>query len=157
MLATTHAIVAGTIATQTQDITSAVSLSFISHFILDAIPHWDIGTNWRGRPKWVTGVLAILDTVVGFALTIFLFHQSVALFILIPAIAASMLPDWLETPWYIFFAAPNKKKPKARASFWEKLCFRIYKMENTVHAKTSFSFGIITQLTTIAFFLILLT
>lgn len=156
MLATTHAIVAGTIASQTQDLTSAVSLSFISHFMLDAIPHWDIGTDWRTRKKFITGLFAILDTLVGFILGIFLFHQSVPLFILIPAIAASMLPDWLEVPWYIFFASAKKKEPKKNASFWEKLSFRIYKTENTIHAKTSLPLGFITQLVVILFFLVLL-
>lgn len=156
MLATTHAIVAGTIASQTQDLTTAVSLSFISHFMLDAIPHWDIGANWRTRRKFITGVLAIVDTLVGFGLAIVLFGQSVPLYILIPAVAASMLPDWLEAPWYLFFAAPQKKQPKRTASFWEKFFFWIYKTENAIHCKTPLPLGFITQLIVILFFLVLL-
>ena len=156
MLATTHAIVAGTIAAHTQNPVTAISLSFFSHFVLDAIPHWDFGTDWRKRSKWMTGAIAIADTVMGFVLGILLFKNVVPLPLLCIVIAVSMLPDWMEAPWYIFFAAPKKKEPGKKAGFLEKLCFGIYKTENAIHSKTTFPFGVLTQFAAIAFFLVLL-
>ncbi|HCM82352.1 MAG: hypothetical protein UW37_C0035G0006 [Candidatus Gottesmanbacteria bacterium GW2011_GWA2_44_17] len=156
MLETSHALVAGAIAGHTKDPATAVSLSFLSHFIMDAVPHWDFGTNWRGRRKLYTGLVAIIDVIVGFGLGYLIFGQTVPLPLLFAAIAASMIPDWLETPWYIFFANHQKKQPAKQAGFPEKLAFGIYKLENQFHNKTKFPLGVITQIVTVAFFFVLL-
>ena len=156
MLETTHAIVAGAIVSHVKDPGLAISLSFISHFIIDAVPHWDFGTNWRGRRKLYTGIFAIADVMVGFSVGYLLFGKTVPLPLLFAGITASMIPDWMEAPWYIFFAHKNKKGPAANAGFFEKLTFGIYKIENTFHSKTGYPLGVITQIVTIGFFLFLL-
>lgn len=156
MLETTHALVAGAIASQTKDPALAISLSFLSHFIMDSVPHWDFGTRWRDRRKLYTGVFAIVDVIVGFGVGYLVFGQTVALPLLFAVITASMIPDWLEAPWYIFFAKHEKKHPGPRAGFFEKLTFGIYKIENQFHNKARFPLGVVTQIITVAFFFYLL-
>ena len=149
-------LVAGAIATKFSDPATATILALTSHFIMDSVPHWDFGTNWRARPKHVTGALAIAETVIGFTVAYTVFAEKVAVPLLTLAMIASVLPDWLETPWYIFFANHKKKTPATHAGFLEKLCFGIYKVENVLHTKAGFPFGVITQIATVAFFLLLL-
>ncbi|MEK7129409.1 MAG: hypothetical protein AAB803_00165 [Patescibacteria group bacterium] len=156
MTATAHALVAGAIASKFADPLTASGLSLISHYIMDSIPHWDFGTNWRLRPKTVTGTLAIGETLFGIALAFWLFSKSAPALTLAACIFASLLPDWIETPWYIFFASAKKKEPSGRAGFVEKLSYRIYKIQNDFHAKAQLPFGLITQVVTVGFFLYLL-
>jgi len=156
MLETTHALVAGAIVTHTKNPATAIVLTFLSHFIMDAIPHWDFGTNWRERRKLVTGLIAIGDVIVGFIAGYVFFGQFVSLPLLFTVIAVSMLPDWIEAPWYIFYANHTKKMPAKNAGFLEKLAYGIYKTENAFHRKTNFSVGMITQIVTVGFFLFLL-
>lgn len=156
MTATAHALVAGAIAVHVGDPVLASVLAFGSHFIMDAVPHWDIGTNWRSRSKSTTGALALIDTILGITVAYFLFAGKAPLPVLALAVFFSLLPDWLETPWYIFFAHHKKREPAKNAGFWEKLAFGIYKMENSCHAKAQFPIGALTQLVTVAFFLTIL-
>src|SRR3989304_10373917 len=100
--ATADAIVTGAIAQKFPDPFLAPLLAFVSHFVMDAVPHWDFGTNWRSRTKTKTGVVAIFDTILGFSLAYFLFAGKVESLPLILALIAGNLPDWLEAPYYIF-------------------------------------------------------
>ena len=156
MTATAHALVSGAIAASVQNPSLAIPLAFVSHFVMDAVPHWDFGTNWRSRTKTKTGVVAIFDTILGFSLAYFLFAGKVESLPLILALIAGNLPDWLEAPYYIFFARQDKKQPGGGAGRWEKLTYAIYKTENVFHAKAQFPLGIITQAATVGFFLLLL-
>lgn len=156
MTATAHALVAGAIASKFPDPATASTLAFTSHFIMDAIPHWDMGTHWRKRGKFTTGVLAIGETILGITVAYLVFGGKIGLPLLVPVVVFSLLPDWLETPWYIFFASPMHNQPEKNAGFWERLTYRIYKLENVFHAKAIFPLGVITQIVTVTFFLVLL-
>ena len=156
MTATAHALVAGAIASKFTDPVTASALALTSHFIMDAVPHWDVGTNWRKRSKNATGLFAIIETVVGILVAYYFFGSRASFPLLSLAIFFSLLPDWLETPWYIFFAGQKKHEPSKNAGMWEKLTFRIYKTENAFHTKAQFPFGVITQIATVIFFLVLL-
>lgn len=156
MTATAHALVAGAIYRAIPNPILSVPLALASHFIMDAIPHWDFGTDWRSRSKKMTGAFAIVETVLGITLAYFLFHGKGAGVPLLATIIASELPDWLEAPWYIFFANHQKHKPGKGAGFWEKLTYRIYQTENVFHAKANYPFGVLTQIATVLFFLVLL-
>ncbi len=157
MTATAHALVGSAIATAVPDPVARVILIVSSHFLLDMIPHWDFGTNWRNRPKHVTGAIAILDTLIGFALAYAFFYNSLGMPWIVLAPALANLPDWLEAPWYMFFARSNKTQPSASASPLEHLAFRVYKIENLFHTKADQPLGIVTQIATVAFFLFLLS
>jgi hypothetical protein len=124
---------------------------------MDVIPHWDFGTNWRGRSKAATGFIAIADTIIGFTVTYFLFRGKVATPLLFAAMSIGNLPDWMEAPYYIFFASQKKEQLDGTATFWEKVTYRIYKMENVFHTKAQFPFGFITQIATVLFFFALLS
>ena len=157
MTATAHALDAGAIASKFPDPVTACSLALASHFIMDTVPHWDVGTNWRKRSKYATGLFAIGETVIGITIAYFLFGAKVPLSLLSVTVLASLIPDWLETPWYIFFARQGKGEPRPRAGIWERLSYQVYKIENHFHAKAQFPLGAITQIGTVVFFLILLT
>lgn len=156
MIAIVHALVGASIASKVADPVTGSALALTSHFFMDCIPHWDFGTHWRKRPKCMTGVVASLDTIIGITLAYLLFGGKVSTPYLLFAVILSLLPDWMETPWYIFFATPQKQKPSTKAGFFEKLTFGIYKIENAFHSKAKFPLGIITQVVTLAFFLLLL-
>lgn len=156
MTATAHALVAGAIAAHFKDPVAAVTVALTSHFIMDSIPHWDFGTNWRNRPKTQTGVYAIAETLFGISLAIYFFHTTVALPLLIITVIAALLPDWLEAPWYIFFAKTDAHGPKKRAGIMEKLSYAFYKIPNIFHSKATFPFGVVTQVVTVGFFVLLL-
>jgi hypothetical protein len=156
MTATAHALVAGAIYRAIPNPIISVPLALASHFIMDAVPHWDIGTAWRSRSKKRTGGFAIADTVLGITLAYFLFQGKGSSIPLLLTIVAAEIPDWLEAPWYIFFAHHDKIKPVAGAGFLEKLSYAVYRGENVFHAKATYPFGVITQIVTVAFFLLLL-
>ncbi len=153
MTATAHALVAGAIASRLPNNPATASLlALASHYIMDCIPHWDFGTNWRGRPKATTGALAIVDTLTAFTLTYILFAGTVGVLTTTVVTAASLLPDWLETPWYILFAHQKKHEPGRRAGSLERLAYALYKVPNAFHAKARFPLGVLTQIATVAFF-----
>ena len=156
MTATAHALVAGAIVRAVPNPYLAIPLAITSHFIMDAVPHWDIGTDWRTRSKLATGALAIGETLLGITVAYFLFRGKVETPLLLSTIIASELPDWLEAPWYIFFATKKKQEVGKKAGFWKRLSYRIYNRENSMHAKAGLPFGIITQVVTVLFFLVLL-
>ena len=73
MTSISHALIGAAIAAKIADPVIAGTLAFGTHFVCDAIPHWDLGTNWRSRPKRVTGVMAIGETLLALTLGYFLF------------------------------------------------------------------------------------
>jgi len=157
MTATAHALVSAAIYRSIPAPIISIPLAFVSHFVMDAIPHWDFGTDWRGRSKKNTGLLAIAETTLGITVAYFLFQGKGDALPLLSTIIAGELPDWLEAPWYIFFARKDKHKPSPSAGFWEKFTYRIYRTENIFHAKAGYPLGVLTQVVTVAFFLLLLT
>ncbi len=156
MMATAHTLVAGAIAFSVRDPILAPTLALASHFFLDSIPHWDFGADWRKRTKAVTGAFASIDTVLGLSLAYLLFGKITHPSVLIPSLLFSLIPDWIEAPWYIFFANPKRIGPKPNATILEKICYSFYKLTNFAHSKAPFPRGVITQLITVLFFLLLL-
>lgn len=157
MTATAHALVSAAIVASVPNPAIGLTLAFTSHFIMDVIPHWDFGTNWRSRSKAATGIIAVIDTIIGFTVTYFLFRGKVPSALLFAAMSLGNLPDWMEAPYYIFFASQKKEKLEDNASLWEKITYRIYKIENVFHTKAQFPFGFITQIATVIFFFSLLS
>lgn len=156
MTATAHALVAGVIASKFADPLTASILSLTSHFVMDSIPHWDFGTNWRDRPKHKTGTFAIVETSIGILLSYYFFGTKLPLLLWICAVFFALIPDWLEAPWYIFFAHQKKHAPDTRATFIEKLTYGFYKFPNVFHSKAQLPFGLVTQVITVIFFFVAL-
>lgn len=156
MTATAHALVAGAIAARFSDPVTACLLAIGSHYVMDSIPHWDFGTNWRNRPKHKTGLFAILETTLGIAASYFFFGQHLSFPLWALTVLFGILPDWLETPWYIFYAHSKKHEPAATAGILERLSYAFYKVPNIFHSKAQLPLGLITQVVTVIFFLVIL-
>jgi len=156
MTATAHALVAGAIAARFSDPATACLLALGSHYIMDSIPHWDFGTNWRNRPKHRTGLFAIGETTFGLAASYFFFGQYLPFPLWALTVLFGILPDWLETPWYIFYASAKKHAPSPNAGVLEKVSFAFYKLPNIFHTKAQLPLGLVTQVATVVFFLVIL-
>ncbi|MBI3103409.1 hypothetical protein HYZ05_00555 [Candidatus Daviesbacteria bacterium] len=73
MTATAHALVGGAIAASIPNPALGLPLSFISHPILDMIPHWDFGVGWRKKNKVTLLLESILDLALGIGLAYLIF------------------------------------------------------------------------------------
>lgn len=154
MTASAHAIVGAALATIIKDPLTLSAAALTSHFVMDCIPHWDFGANWRGRPKAVTGALAAADTIIGITLAYLLFWGKAPMSLLTIGILFSELPDWAETPWFVFFAKGNDHITK-RDGFWKRTAYSIYKFQARFHVKAQLPLGLVTQILIIIFALYL--
>ena len=109
MILSTHAVVGAAVATLLpRDPVLVFAAGVASHFVIDAIPHWDyplrglkVGRSQTGRIKLNRALfrdvsLIGLDACVGLALAILLFGQSAPLWVIGLAAFAAMLPDPLQ-------------------------------------------------------------
>lgn len=136
-----HAVIGATIAYKINNPYLAGSLSVISHFLCDMIPHWDLGTFWRNRPKIITGILAIIETVIAVLGTYIVFNKLVpSASLLMISIFFSLVPDWLEAPYFMFKKAP-------------KFFYYVYKFQSYVHMRLKAPAGIFTQIAVVGIFL----
>jgi len=141
MTSISHALIGAAIAAKVPDPTLAATIAFGTHFVCDAIPHWDWGTNWRLRPRAVTGFLAITETFVALVGTFMLFYKLVNPMVLAIAIFFSLIPDWLEAPYYLLM-------PKS-----PKIFYYLYKAQSLIHERLDAPWGVITQITVVFAFL----
>lgn len=143
MTAVSHALIGAAIAAKVGSPITCGLLAFVTHFVCDAIPHWDLGTNWRLRPKVVTGVLSISETILAIAATYAIFyHQVSSPQILAIAIIFSLIPDWLEVPYYLLM--PRSPRP----------FYYIYKVQSLIHSRLQAPAGLFTQLVVVIAFLV---
>ncbi|OGH21267.1 MAG: hypothetical protein A2958_02090 [Candidatus Levybacteria bacterium RIFCSPLOWO2_01_FULL_38_13] len=111
MTATGHAIIGTVIATKIGNPALAIPLAFISHIIGDLFPHWDEGTNGKTKSKERIIKEALIDVILGFALSyllIFLLFPQTNILYAFLIIVTSQLLDWLTAPWYFFGIKPFK-------------------------------------------------
>lgn len=103
MTATAHALVGGAIAAaSTQNPALGISFCFISHPLLDMIPHWDFGWGWRGKNKLTFFLESGFDLVLGVVLAYFLFGQNVNLWYFLACILASEIWDLMMMPYLLW-------------------------------------------------------
>jgi hypothetical protein len=105
MTATGHALIGTVIAAKVGNPVLAIPIAVASHFLADALPHWDTGTNKQKKSKRLFFIESVLDVILGFVLSWLLItwifpttNLSYAFLIIIMA----QLPDWLTAP-YLFF------------------------------------------------------
>ncbi|MBN1263237.1 MAG: hypothetical protein JW991_02680 [Candidatus Pacebacteria bacterium] len=103
MLLVTHALAGATIVTKIKNPLFSFPFAFIFHFLMDYIPHWDLGTSFNKRSKLENFILASLDGMLSLFL-VFVFFQRNKPFSsnLWLGVGCSLLPDLLEGP-AIFF------------------------------------------------------
>jgi len=103
MTATGHAVIGTIIAATIQDPIIAIPVAFGSHILADCSPHWDVGTNAKKRPHWLTTLYSVFDVLLGFFLSLviitFLFPTTNLLYALVIILFAQG-PDWLMSPYY---------------------------------------------------------
>jgi len=144
MLVITHAMVGGFVASKISDPFISSPLLIVSHFILDRIPHWDLGTGFRKRKKIVNFLLGWTDLIGGIALCWFIFQKNFSFNpMLWTGVFFSLLPDFLEFP----------------ALFFDWRFFPFDKIElihsHYFHRKEKFPQGLIPQILIIAGILLL--
>jgi hypothetical protein len=105
MTATGHAIIGTVIAAKLGNPALAIPIAFASHFLADALPHWDTGTNRRKKSMIRFFTESFIDVTLGFVLSwliiIWLFPSTNLLYAFL-IIIVSESPDWLTAP-YLFF------------------------------------------------------
>ena len=132
MTATAHSLVGACIAVKIGNPALAILIAFASNFLLDIVPHWDVGTHWHNRPLLKTFIYAGIDVFLGLGLSLLLFAHSVNLSYLLFLIFIATLADWLEAP-YIFL---KLKIPPF---------YQFYKIQSRFHKKDGSWFGVFTQ------------
>lgn len=139
MTATAHALVGGAIAASTQNPALGITASFISHPLLDLVPHWDFGANWKKKTKIKLFIEASADLLLGIALTYLIFGSKVQLWYLAAAVFVAEIWDLAETPYWIL----GWKIPPFK---W------IYGIQSKMQNKAGIPWGIVTQVVVIALF-----
>jgi len=104
MTATAHALIGTVIAAKLGNPALAIPIALGSHFLADAIPHWDTAYHRKQKSKSRLITTSFIDLVLGFilawALIVFLFPSTNLTYAFIIIIVAQ-LPDWLTLP-YLF-------------------------------------------------------
>jgi hypothetical protein len=104
MTATGHALIGTVIAAKIGNPALAIPIALGSHFLADAIPHWDTAYNRRKNSKIRFFLTSLIDLVLGFVLSygliVILFPWTNLGYAFI-IIIVSQLPDWLTLP-YLF-------------------------------------------------------
>jgi hypothetical protein len=121
MILTTHAVVGGAIASLLPSHpVAAVAAAFASHFVIDAIPHWDyplrsisLGPgarnqlSWRGPRLRDLAVIAF-DGCSGLLMALILFSTPATIVVIALAALAAMLPDPLQFAYTLHPREPLK-------------------------------------------------
>lgn len=132
MTATAHALIGGAIAASTQNPVLGITASFLSHPLLDLVPHWDFGANWKKKSKIKLFLEASADLLVGIGLTYLIFGSRVDLWYLVAAVFVSEVWDLAEAPYWILG--------------WKIAPFKwIYAVQSKMQNKADLPLGILTQ------------
>lgn len=101
----------------------AVPLAFISHFVLDALPHfgspWDQELGKRVRPKLFASVIRV-DTLLSFGIVVFMYTQQ--LWLPLACMFAALFPDFIWVYRFVFKEQFGKlpPSPKSKLSQFHK-------------------------------------
>ena len=104
MTATSHAIIGTVIAARIGNPALAIPIALASHFLVDALPHWDTSYHRRSKSRRKFLIETILDFAIGLVLSyllIFFVFPSTNLIYAFFMILVSQSPDWLTAP-YLF-------------------------------------------------------
>lgn len=148
MTASAHALVGAAIATKIANPAIGLPICFLSHFVLDKIPHWDVMYRHQTKTRRFILVGTALDLALGYLLILVFFsiaHQPPLSYLLLAAFI-SQLPDFLEAPYSLL----KLQWPFSYAN---------YRLQHKIHdiwfnARLAAPWGIVTQVGVV--FLILL-
>lgn len=144
MLETPHVAVGAVIATKIPNPLIAIPIAFLSHFILDKVPHWNphiiTETKKFGRPTLKSTNIIIVDCTLALVLGSAIAYQALpninmAISIMLCSFA-SILPDLIEFPYFYF-----KRRDKFY-TVWSSF-------QKSIQNDTTPFWGLLTQLITI--------
>lgn len=144
MLETPHVIVGAAIATKVGNPYLAIPLAFMSHFVLDRIPHWNphffTESNKFGKPIKSSIAIAVVDELIALGSGLYIAYQFIPDYKMVATIMAccffSVLSDQIKYPYFFM----NVKK--GFLAKWVKL-------ERSMQIEVSPFWGITTQTLTI--------
>ncbi len=124
MLETPHIFVGAAIASKVPNPIAAISISFLSHFVLELVPHWNphINTEMKAHghiTKQSMAIIiadAVLALVSGFIISLNP-PGNTNPYVILACCFASILPDLVEAPYFIFH---YKHKILATWLKWQK-------------------------------------
>lgn len=138
MTATAHALIGGAIAASVPDPALGLSLSLISHPLMDLIPHWDFGWGWKKKDKKMLFLESAFDLGLGVGVSYLLFGQNINLQYFLGCVLLTEIWDLLEAPYWFF----NWKFPPFSS---------IYNIQHKMQGKAKTILGgIFTQIITVA-------
>jgi len=144
MLETPHVVVGAAIASKITNPLLSIPISFLSHFVLEKVPHWNPHLNAEtekyGKPTQKSTIIAVVDVTTSLIIGSFISYKALpnvnqSLNILACCLVAS-LPDIVEGP-YFFLGYRNKILKKWID--WQK----------SIQIDTSFIPGVLSQTATI--------
>lgn len=120
MLETPHVVVGAAIATKVANPLLSIPLAFASHFVLEAIPHWNphINTEMKNHGKVSVNSKKVIALDVGLSLISGFYIASLSptttqAFVVLLACFAAVIPDLIEAPYYFW-----KSKSKFITKKW---------------------------------------
>lgn len=136
MTATAHALIGGAIAASVPDPALGITLSAVSHPIVDLIPHWDFGLGWKSRNKVLLFFQASADFIFGVILAFLIFGNTTNHLYLLLCILISESWDILQMPYLLLN--------------WKFLPFSaFYHIGSATNNKANMFWGIVSQITTV--------
>ncbi|MDD5416060.1 MAG: hypothetical protein PHE48_03605 [Candidatus Daviesbacteria bacterium] len=143
MTATTHALIGGVITQYVPDPTIGISLSAISHPIVDIIPHWDFGLGWKSKKKALLFCQTSADFIFGVILTFLIFGNTTNHLYLLICILISESWDILQMPYLLLN--------------WKFLPFSaFYHVGSATNNKAGMFWGVISQIATVGVLVLIL-
>ncbi len=144
MLETPHVAVGAAIASKIPNPFIAIPLAFVSHFVLDKVPHWNphiiTETKQFGRPTNKSTAIIIVDCVLalslGSAIALSALPDISRAITILLASFVSILPDLIEFPYFYF---------KKRDAFYTKWS----SFQKSIQVDTTPFWGLLTQIVTI--------
>ncbi len=145
MLETPHVAIGAAIATKIPNPFLAIPLAFVSHFVMERVPHWNphlvTETKKYGFPTRKSITIIIIDVTLALTLGSFVAYRALpdtshAITILLASFA-SVLPDLIESPY--FFLGMRNKPLKRWLTF-----------QKSLQVDTTPFWGLLTQVITIA-------
>lgn len=134
-----HVLLGAVIGAAIPSLIPVILLAIISHFILDAIPHWDgdfdikaFARTGKASISRLTFIIRAVDFIIAIALIVFFYTTTHQTIILAGAIA-SLLPDLVKIGYYT---------PLKNAKFFQAYL----RFHGNLQKETSFVIGILTQI-----------
>lgn len=146
MTATAHALVGGVIAAALpNNPVLGITLSALSHPILDMVPHWDFGRGWKQKSRTLLFFQASADLIFGIVVTFIFFGKTTNNLYLLLSILISESWDIIQVPYWLLG--------------WKFFPFSaFYNFQHLINKSIKAPWGIVTQAVTITgIFLVLRT